>query len=117
MIWFRRLLRIDLARQIARTEEIPVELIEAFVGGKGLGTCYLYREVDPHADPLGSENKVFIAPGALNGTLTPAASRYEMVSKSPLTGLYVDSNAGGHFGPELKLTGHDLLINVKRFII
>lgn len=110
MIWFRRLLRIDLARQTARTEEIPVELTEAFVGGKGLGTCYLYREVDPHADPLGPENKVFIAPGALNGTLTPAASRYEMVSKSPLTGLYLDSNAGGHFGPELKLTGHDLLI-------
>jgi aldehyde:ferredoxin oxidoreductase len=33
-----------------------------------------------------------------------------MVSKSPLTGLYVDSNSGGHFGPELKLTGHDLVV-------
>ena len=110
MIWFRHLLRIDLARQTARVEEIPAELTAAFVGGKGLGSCYFYREVDPHVDPLGPENKVFIAPGALTGTLAPAASRYEMVSKSPLTGLYLDSNAGGHFGPELKLTGHDLLI-------
>jgi len=110
MTWFRRLLRIDLTRQQATVEEIPTAFIEAFVGGKGLGTYYLYREIDPRVDPLGTENKVFIAPGALNGTLTPAASRYEMVTRSPLTGLYLDCNAGGHFGPELKLTGHDLLI-------
>ncbi len=110
MIGFRRLLRIDLTRHTARVEDIPAEVIEAFVGGKGLGTFYLYREVEPHVDPLGPENKVFIAPGALSGTLAPAASRYEMISKSPLTGIYLDSNAGGHFGPELRLTGHDLII-------
>ncbi|MBC7250249.1 MAG: aldehyde ferredoxin oxidoreductase family protein [Anaerolineae bacterium] len=110
MTWFHRLLRIDLTRQRATVEEIPTGFIEGFVGGKGLGTYYLYREVDPRVDPLGPENKVFIAPGALNGTLTPAASRYEMVTKSPLTGLYLDCNAGGHFGPELKLTGHDLVV-------
>ncbi|MEA3396759.1 MAG: aldehyde ferredoxin oxidoreductase family protein, partial [Chloroflexota bacterium] len=71
---------------------------------------YLYREVAPQVDPLGPENKVFLAPGALSGTLAPAASRYEALTKSPLTGIYLDSNAGGHFGPELKLTGHDLVI-------
>ncbi|MBU0703533.1 MAG: aldehyde ferredoxin oxidoreductase, partial [Chloroflexi bacterium] len=107
---FHRLLRIDLTRHTAAVEEIPTDVIEAFVGGKGLGTYYLYREVAPQVDPLGPENKVFIAPGALCGTLTPAASRYEMVTKSPLTGIYLDSNAGGHLGPELKLTGHDLVI-------
>ncbi len=107
---FHRLLRIDLTRHTATVEEIPAGVLDAFVGGKGLGTYYLYREVAPQADPLGPENKVFIAPGALCGTLAPAASRYEMVTKSPLTGIYLDSNAGGHFGPELKLTGHDLVI-------
>jgi len=110
MTWFHRLLRIDLAHYKATVEEIPTEVTDAFVGGKGLGTYYLYREVAPQVDPLGPENKVFIAPGALSGTLVPAASRYEMVTKSPLTGIYLDSNAGGHFGPELRLTGHDLVI-------
>ncbi|MDY7078780.1 MAG: aldehyde ferredoxin oxidoreductase family protein [Chloroflexota bacterium] len=109
-IYFHRLLRIDLTHHKASIEEIPTEVTDAFVGGKGLGTCYLYREVAPQVDPLGPENKVFIVPGALSGTLAPAASRYEMVSKSPLTGIYLDSNAGGHFGPELGLTGHDLVI-------
>ena len=110
MVWFRRLLRIDLTHQTAAVEPIPDEVLADFVGGKGLATCYFVREVDPAVDPLGPENKVLLAPGALCGTLTPAASRYEAVTKSPLTGLYLDSNAGGHFGPELKLTGHDLLI-------
>lgn len=110
MTWFRRLLRIDLSRRTAVVEELPSDLLAAFVGGKGLGTYYLHREIPPHADPLGPENKVFIAPGVLSGTPAPAASRYEMLSKSPLTGIYLDSNSGGHFGPELKLTGHDLVI-------
>ena len=110
MTWFHRLLRIDLTRHQTSIEEIPIHVTEAFVGGKGLGTYYLYREIAPQVDPLGPENKVFLAPGALSGTLAPAASRYEALTKSPLTGIYLDSNAGGHFGPELKLTGHDLVI-------
>ncbi len=110
MTWFRRLLRIDLSRRTAISEEIPDDVLAAFAGGKGLGTYYLHREVPTEADPLGSENKVFVAPGALSGTPAPAASRYEMLAKSPLTGIYLDSNSGGHFGPELKLTGHDLVI-------
>jgi aldehyde:ferredoxin oxidoreductase len=110
MTWFHRLLRIDLTHRQTSVEEIPSHITEAFVGGKGLGTYYLYREIAPQVDPLGPENKVFLAPGALSGTLAPAASRYEALTKSPLTGIYLDSNAGGHFGPELKLTGHDLVI-------
>ncbi len=110
MTWFHRLLRIDLAHYKATVEEIPTEVTDAFVGGKGLGTYYLYREGAPQVDPLGPENKGFIAPGALSGTLAPAASRYEVVTKSSLTDIYLDSNAGGHFGPELRLTGHDLVI-------
>lgn len=110
MARFNRLLRINLSHHTSIAEEIPDNIFEAFIGGKGLGTYYLCREVAPQVDPLGPENKVFIAPGALCGTLTPAASRYEMLTKSPLTGIYLDSSSGGHFGPELKLTGHDLVI-------
>ena len=110
MTKFNRLLRINLTNHTSTVEEIPAGVFEAFLGGKGLGTYYLSREISPHTDPLGPENKVFISPGVLCGTLTPAASRYEMLTISPLTGIYLDSNSGGHFGPELKLTGHDLVI-------
>jgi aldehyde:ferredoxin oxidoreductase len=105
-----RLLRVDLSSLTTAVEEIPAEIGEAFIGGKGLVTYYLYRELDPGTTPLDPANKIFIAPGALCGTLTPAASRYEMATLSPLTGIYLDSNSGGHFGVELKTSGFDLVI-------
>ncbi len=32
------------------------------------------------------------------------------VTKSPLTGLYLDTNSGGHFGPALRFAGYDALV-------
>ena len=81
-----------------------------FLGGKGLGTVFLVRELAAGIDPLGPENKMIIAAGPLTGTSAPASSRFEIVTKSPLTGLYLDCNSGGHFGQELRATGFDLVI-------
>lgn len=107
---FHRLLRIDLASQTSREEEIPADIEAAFVGGKGLGTAYLCAEVSPSTGALDARNKLFFASGALVGTPAPAACRYELVTVSPLTGLYLDCNAGGHFATALKATGYDMLV-------
>ncbi len=107
---FHRLLRIDLSRKKQLIEEIPASLESRLLGGKGLGTAYLCREIAPGADPLGPENRFIVATGPLNASVAPASSRYEVLTKSPLTGLYADSNAGGHFAHELKSCGFDLLI-------
>ncbi len=80
------------------------------MGGKGLGTYYLYREVPRRVDPLGPENRFYLAAGPTQGTRIPLAGRCTAVSKSPLTGLYIDSGAGGYLGPELKRAGYDLLV-------
>ncbi len=80
------------------------------MGGKGLGTFYLYREVPQRVDPLGPENRFYLAAGPVQGTRIPFAGRCTAVSKSPLTGLYIDSGAGGYLGPELKRAGYDLLV-------
>lgn len=110
MARFHKLLRIDLERRASRVEEIPAGLEQQFLGGKGLGTAYLVKEVPPGIDPLGPLNKFIIAAGPLTGTIAPAAGRFEIVTKSPLTGIYLDCNSGGHFGPELKAAGFDLII-------
>lgn len=36
--------------------------------------------------------------------------RFNASAKSPLTGILGDSNAGGHWGTELKYAGYDQLI-------
>ena len=43
----------------------------------------------------------------MTGTLTPLGSGFSVVGKSPLTGTWGDSRAGGFFGSELKFAGFD----------
>ena len=107
---FHKLLRINLSTQTYTEEDIPSEYENKFIGGKRLATKYLVKELEPHIDPLGPENKFIIASGPLTGTTAPSSSRYEIITKSPLTGIYLDCNSGGHFAQEIKATGFDLLI-------
>ena len=91
-------------------EDIPADIEQAFVGGKGLGTAYFLAEVSADTDALSPQNKLFFCPGALVGTLAPSACRYELVTVSPLTGLYLDCNSGGHLATAMKASGHDMII-------
>jgi aldehyde:ferredoxin oxidoreductase len=110
MARFHKLLRIDLKTRKSSIEKIPAKYEKMFLGGKGLATAYFVKEVSQGIDPLDPENKFIVATGPLNGTISPASSRFEIVTKSPLTGIYLDCNSGGHFGQELKAAGFDLLI-------
>ena len=106
----RRLLRVNLTtRQIDR-ETIPHENIQMFVGGRVLGDMLLYQELAPGTDPLSSQNKILFSTGPLTGTSAPGSSRYIVHTKSPLTGLYLSSLAGGYFGPELRKAGYDSIL-------
>jgi aldehyde:ferredoxin oxidoreductase len=46
----------------------------------------------------------------LVGTLFPTACRINISAKSPQTGILGDTNAGGHFAPEIKYAGYDQII-------
>ena len=107
---FGRLLLVDLSRQSHEVLEVGEEVIRAFLGGKGLGAYLLYKLLKPKADPLGPENLLMFLTGPLTGTGYPTAGRVVVVTKSPLTGLFLDSYAGGWFGPELRRLGYDGLI-------
>ncbi len=108
--WLGKLLRVNLTDRRISEENIPPEVLRQFMGGKGLGTYYLYREVPRLADPLGPKNRFYLVTGPAQGTRIPIAGRCTAVSKSPLTGLYIDSGAGGYLGPELKRAGFDMLV-------
>lgn len=105
-----RYLRVNLTEY--RIEAFPLDekLAEEFLGGNGIGTKILWDEVPPEVEPLSPENKLIVSAGPLAGTLIPNGSRVEFIAKSPLTGIYGDANAGGFFGPELKMAGYDFII-------
>ena len=92
----RRILRVDLTRSTVDSEPVPDEWRRRYVGGKGLGARYLYDELDAGTDPLGPDNVLLFLLGPVSGML-PGQSRYAAVTKSPLTGGFLDSYAGGTF--------------------
>ncbi len=108
--WTGKLLRVDLTAGRTSVEEIPAEWLRDYAGGRGLAARYLYEESDPRVDALSPENKLIFATGPLTGTPVPCGARYMVVTKGALTDAITTSNSGGHWGPELKFAGYDLVI-------
>ena len=105
-----KLLRVNLSKNSLRVEKISKDLFKKYIGGRGLGVKILSDEVNPKTEPFGEANKVIFAAGPLTGTSIPTAARYEVVTKSPLTGTITGANAGGVFGARLKKAGLDAIV-------
>ncbi len=105
-----KILRINLSEGKIETEDLRMDWAEKFIGGAGLATRYLYDEVPAGVDALGPDNKLIFMTGPLTGTASASASRYSVVAKSPLTGIWGHGNSGGSFGPALKRSGYDGII-------
>lgn len=105
-----KILRINLSKQTAKEEELPLQVAKDFIGGAGFGIKFLFDEVKGGTDPLGPENKLIFAPGPFSGTTVPCTSRMAVTAKSPLTGAVGMALTGGHFPVELKFAGYDALI-------
>jgi aldehyde:ferredoxin oxidoreductase len=60
--------------------------------------------------PLSEENVLVFACSVVTGAPLSGFSRYTVAAKSPLTGGFGESEAGGYFGPELKFAGFDAIV-------
>ncbi len=105
-----KIMRVDLSKGTIAVEEVPKQWMRLYLGGAGIASKYLFDEVPPDADPLGPDNKLIFMTGPLTGTASASASRYSVVAKSPLTGIWGHGNSGGSFGPALKRAGYDGII-------
>ena len=108
--WTGVTLRVDLTAGKATREQTNLRDAKLFLGARGLGARLLTKEVSPAVEALGPHNKLIFAPGPLSGTFAPSMGRYDVITKSPLTGAIAASNSGGTFGPELKFAGYDMLV-------
>ena len=108
--WIGTILRINVATGSIRKENLDPAIAQKFMGGRGLGTYMMSREVSPAIDPLDPDNKLIFAAGPLSGTNAPASSHWNVVTKGPLTGTIAASSSGGMFGAMLKYAGYDALV-------
>jgi aldehyde:ferredoxin oxidoreductase len=102
-----KLLHVDLTTAQTRAEEIPETLMRKYLGGGALAAHVLLRDMPPGVDPLGPDNVLAFVTSVLNGLSLSGTNRYTAAAKSPLTGGYGESEAGGWWGPELRAAGWD----------
>ena len=108
--WTGKLLRVNLTENTTTSEDISKNVLENYLGGRGLGTKIIFDEINPKVNPLSSENKLVFAVGPLSKTKVPTSGRMSLSTKSPLTGTIFDSNAGGFWGAVLKGAGYDAVV-------
>jgi len=105
-----KILRIDVgAAGGPKVTETPLGEY-AGLGGRGLTSAIVAKEVPPMCHPLGAENKLVIAPGLLSGTTGAMTGRLSVGCKSPLTGGIKEANSGGQPSQVLARLGYAAIV-------
>jgi aldehyde:ferredoxin oxidoreductase len=107
-----RTLYINLSTNEIKIKPVTEEMKQKFIGGKGFDLWLMWNSLPKDKivkwnDP---ENEICISSGPLGGTTYYSGSGKSIVtSVSPLTGIIIDSNVGGYYGPYLKFAGFDAI--------
>jgi aldehyde:ferredoxin oxidoreductase len=105
-----RTLYVNVGENAVREKPVSEDMKKRFVGGKGFGLKLLWDGTKPGTKWDDPENEICIAMGPVCGnTNYPGSGKSLVVSLSPQTGVPIDSNVGGYFGPFLKFSGFDAL--------
>lgn len=107
--YFKKKLSVDLSCGKIEVKPIPDDLLRSFVGGSGLAAKMLYDRIDETDAPDSPQSPLFFATGPFTGTAIPSSGRHAVVGRSPLTGIFGESDVGGRFGTAMKKKGIDLL--------
>jgi aldehyde:ferredoxin oxidoreductase len=105
-----QLLRVNLTKRSTKVEPLREDYTRDYIGGSELGVRLAYDEIPPETQPLSPQNKLFFMTGPVTATSLGTAGRFQVIFKSPLTGILCDSSSGGHWGAALRTAGYDGLI-------
>jgi aldehyde:ferredoxin oxidoreductase len=105
-----KLLEIDLTSGKTKDTMISDEMVEKYLGGRGLGARLLFDMVPANTDPLSPENVLIFLTGPLTATMVPGSSKFVVITKSPLTHGWCDSYSSGRISVELKKVGYDGMV-------
>ncbi len=104
------ILEIDLKKRSIKRTYISREVLRKYIGGSGLASKLFFERGNFDAEPLSKNNDLYFMTGPLTGTRFPGTGRFSCAARSPLTGIWGESDCGGDFGPELKFAGYDGII-------
>lgn len=105
-----RILHVDLSNHSWRVEEPDQSWYRLYMGGTGFIAYYLLKDLAPGTDPLSPDNLLIFACSVVTGAPISGFNRYSVGAKSPLTGAFAETEAGGYWAPELKFAGFDAVV-------
>jgi aldehyde:ferredoxin oxidoreductase len=110
MTFAKKYIRVDLSSNQIKNFEIDELDIRTYFLGSGYA-AYLYsQEMRVDVQALDEENPIYIFNGLATGSIMPTACRISFCGRSPLTGIWNESNLGGHIGPEIRKAGLDGIV-------
>ena len=108
--FYGRILKVDLSEKKYSVEPVQDDILEKYLGGKGLASYLLYELNPPGVDPLDPANSLIFATGPVTGSSIWGSCRYGVFTKSPQTGLYSESYAGGKVPEAIDACGFDAIV-------
>ena len=99
------LLSIDVGARETAEEDID-DVLQSFIGGRGVGTKLGHDRIPFDADPFGPENRLVFATGPLQTSSMSFTGRMNCTGLSPLTDGLLSSNAGGFMSRPFADTGY-----------
>jgi len=105
-----KIIRVNLTESNIMVGTLKKELASRYIGGKGFGAKILFEGMETKTDPYDPANLLIFATGPVNGTALSGAAKFCAVFKSPLTGIWGESQCGGYFAPQLKDAGYDMIV-------
>lgn len=108
--FFGKIIEIDLNSGETKTETIPDVVYHRGLGGKGLAAYLLLRDNPPGVDPLGPDNRLILATGPGAGSPVWGSCRHGVFTKSPQTGFFSESYAGGTAAEAMSAAGYDAVV-------
>ncbi len=108
--YWGRVLRVDLTTETVVAQGVEEQVYRKYIGGSGLGARFLLDETSPETDPLGPDNPLMFFVGPFTGTRVSSSDRFAVVARSPLTGLWGESDCGGRWGGQLHRAGYEGII-------
>jgi aldehyde:ferredoxin oxidoreductase len=103
-------LHVNLSQRSFEEETIDDAVYRELLGGKGLGTYLLLKNTKAGVDPLSADNVIIFATGPVTDTRVFGSCRFGAFTKSPLTGIYCESYAGGSVAEPISRTGYDAIV-------
>ncbi|MCS7113137.1 MAG: aldehyde:ferredoxin oxidoreductase [Candidatus Bathyarchaeota archaeon] len=103
-----RILYIDLSDGRSWVEDRR-DLFDDRIGGLGVAVKLYSEKCKLGSDPFDPENPVVFTVGPLNG-LYPSISKTVAVFKSPITGTYGESHAGGRLSIAIRMAGYGAIV-------